>query len=365
MNKGIFSAWFREFATLVFTQTVQAFLLAIVMSIIVSCLAGANGNGINAAGLLAIIALSSFGKIELLVKNIFGVTSGFGDPSLKNGKGITAAGMLAYRGAQRLGDNISKAREGKRMIEQGKMGLRNIEASNLNPDTSGSVNNGEKNTNENQEQLNLQNDVAHQVGEQVVKLETLGDINALTQAIQRLTTETSNANRNTTKDKVEGDRAKYENMIQEGKNLKRSAVRENIGAAVGGTAGVIAGLAQGENVASTALSGAGFGDALGQKSAGNKAKKEQYNKDMQKLTEDYQKKIGDYTQKVMDNANDIYQNGGDDIEYRQQALTSYKNNLKQAESNIEKAKSVPKSRAVKKNLKNIQDHIDKNTNAGS
>ena len=67
MNKGIFSSWFREFATLVFTQTVQAFLLAIVMSIIISCIQNANGNGINAAGLLAIIALSSFGKIELLV----------------------------------------------------------------------------------------------------------------------------------------------------------------------------------------------------------------------------------------------------------------------------------------------------------
>ena len=36
MKKGVFSSWFREFATIVLTQTVQAFLLAIVMSIIIS-----------------------------------------------------------------------------------------------------------------------------------------------------------------------------------------------------------------------------------------------------------------------------------------------------------------------------------------
>ena len=75
MKKGVFNAWFKEIVTLIFTQTVQAFLLAIVLTIIISALknnSSSVGDGAGAAaGLLAIIALSQFSKLELLVKKYF------------------------------------------------------------------------------------------------------------------------------------------------------------------------------------------------------------------------------------------------------------------------------------------------------
>ncbi len=113
MKKGIFGSWFRELATLIFTQTVQAFLLAIVMAIVISALSSSgNGGDPNtnyAAGMLAIIALSQFGKIELLVKNIFGITSQFGDPAMGDkGNPLTAGKLIAMKAGSKLLDNGKK-----------------------------------------------------------------------------------------------------------------------------------------------------------------------------------------------------------------------------------------------------------------
>ena len=119
MKKGVFGSWFKELATLIFTQTVQAFLLAIVMTIIISASSQQPGkkkpeNPTYAAGLLAIVALSQFGKIEMLVKNIFGVTSQYGDPAMQNGKGGLLLGAMALRGAKKGLDNAGKIIGGAR-----------------------------------------------------------------------------------------------------------------------------------------------------------------------------------------------------------------------------------------------------------
>ena len=72
MKKDIFMVWLKEFCSLIFTQTVQAFLLAIIMSVVVATASNGNiedqGNTISATGLIAIIALASISKVELLVK---------------------------------------------------------------------------------------------------------------------------------------------------------------------------------------------------------------------------------------------------------------------------------------------------------
>lgn len=112
MKKGIFGTWFKELASLIFTQTVQAFLLAIIMAIIVNALQMSGGvAGTYGAGLLAIIALSQFGKIEQLIKQIFGVGSQFG-PDLNNGKagllGALALGKMALSGGKKVLDNGAK-----------------------------------------------------------------------------------------------------------------------------------------------------------------------------------------------------------------------------------------------------------------
>lgn len=121
MKDGIFGTWFRELATLVLTQTVQAFLLAIVMGIVISAMkeATSSESGTNyAAGMLAIIALSQFGKIENLVKKIFGINSQFGG-DMASGRGAFSAGTaLALRGAKSLTDNGKKIFGGaKRNLE--------------------------------------------------------------------------------------------------------------------------------------------------------------------------------------------------------------------------------------------------------
>lgn len=109
MKKGVFGAWFKELATLIFTQTIQAFLLAIVMTIVISALsaAGTTDTGSYAAGLLAIIALSQFNKIERLVKSIFGVQSQYGG-DMDSGKGGILAGMAAFTMGKKLTNNVGK-----------------------------------------------------------------------------------------------------------------------------------------------------------------------------------------------------------------------------------------------------------------
>ena len=132
MKKDVFSVWLKEFCSLVFTQTVQAFLLAIIMSVVI-CMANSDssqqysGDTVSATSIIAIIALSSISKIELLVKKIFGVESQFGDPAMKNGiktfgVGI-AAGMAALNLAKRPLDNVKKTYQGIKDVRSSNMDI--------------------------------------------------------------------------------------------------------------------------------------------------------------------------------------------------------------------------------------------------
>ncbi len=116
MKKDIFMVWLKEFCSLIFTQTVQAFLLAIIMSVVVATASNGNiedqGNTISATGLIAVIALSSISKVELLVKKIFGVESQFGDPSMRNGMGALAGSLIAAKLAGRALNNVPKIASG-------------------------------------------------------------------------------------------------------------------------------------------------------------------------------------------------------------------------------------------------------------
>lgn len=367
MKKGIFGSWFKEFATLVLTQTVQAFLLAIVMTIIVSCLAESDqtGSAANAAGLLAIVALASFNKVELLVKNIFGVTSQYG-PSMENGRGITAGGMLAWRGAMRLKDNFTKGREANRMIAEGEQGIRNLEAKNLDPNKG--LNSGNEKT---EEKEKLVNDTQNQIEEQVVKLKTMDDMTSLTQAIRDLTAETRRANTDKTQDKLK----EYKDMIQKGQDQKKAAVLENVGATIGAGAGAIVGLAQGDDIAKTTLAGAGAGDALGEGIAKMGSAKKRHVEKMNEMIDSYEESISKYNQGVMSNKYSMMKSGSStaDIEkYAQDARKQYQDNLKNAKASIEKASvkksirdNINDSRELNKRLKSIQSEIDKQTKAGN
>ena len=288
MLNGIFGKWLREFATLVFTQAVQAFLLAIVMTIIISCLGNSTGDaetGNQAAGLLAIIALASFGKIEMLVKNIFGVTSQFGDPSLQAGaRGLTAGTMLAMKGGKRLLDNGSKLIQSHRQISEAKKGLAaygtgetaGLEAGEEGAEGSAAIDKLAKQAGVDPAALKTVTEGAEDTLETSVQLQGLENLGQLNSAINNLT-------RAMEKQSGGSNKEKYEKMLEEGKNLRRSAIRENIGAAIGGTAGAIVGLAKGDNIIETTLAGAGAGDAIGEASAKAKANRDAYKKRTDKL----------------------------------------------------------------------------------
>lgn len=286
MLNGIFGKWLREFATLVLTQTVQAFLLAIVMTIIISCLGNSTGDaesGNQAAGLLAIIALASFGKIEMLVKNIFGVTSQFGDPSLQAGaRGLTAGSMLAMKGGKRLLDNGSKLVQSHRQISEAKKGLATVDGDGKEL-AAGVDKNGNPNlVTKDGKEANLTGspsdalEAGAEMSQASLQVQGLDNLGTLNQAIADLTRAVEKSNGGSQKEK-------YEKMLEEGKNLRRSAIRENIGGAIGGTAGAIVGLAKGDNVVETTLAGAGAGDAIGEASAKAKANRDSYKKRTDKL----------------------------------------------------------------------------------
>lgn len=282
MLNGIFGKWLREFATIVLTQTVQAFLLAIVMTVIISCLSNStsDANGSNqAAGLLAIIALASFGKIEMLVKNIFGVTSQFGDPSLQNGaRGLTATSMLAMRGGKRLLDNGTKLVDSHRKISEAKKGLAGLNSGSSSEggeegDTTSTIPGGGNKNGGLPDTEGIEDTL-----QTTMQVQGLDDIHNLAQAITKLNDTVQKQNSGSGKEK-------YEQMLKEGKELRRSAIRENIGGAIGGTAGALVGLAKGDDIVQTALAGAGAGDAIGQATAKRKAEKIDYNNRTKKLQE--------------------------------------------------------------------------------
>ena len=117
MKGNVFSKWLQEFCSLVFVQTIQAFILAMIMTIVISAMnAGGNSDSsevLYSTGILAIVALTSISKIEELVKNIFGLQGGLGDKAnMKNGAGALVGTMMAARFAKRFLDNGQKMASG-------------------------------------------------------------------------------------------------------------------------------------------------------------------------------------------------------------------------------------------------------------
>lgn len=118
MKKDIFSTWLKEFCSLVFIQTIQAFIFAIVMSLIISVMTPNNVAGVERSdviagtGMIAVVALASISKIEDLVKKIFGVQSSVTDPSMRGGLKSLATTMLAANFAKRAFDNVGKVTGG-------------------------------------------------------------------------------------------------------------------------------------------------------------------------------------------------------------------------------------------------------------
>lgn len=114
MQKGVFTTWIKELCALVFVQTIQAFILAIVLSIILTFIAPTDGkitsqDSVSALGVLCIVLLTSLTKMEQITKKIFGL-----DSSLLQNKpphGLMAS-FMALKAAGRAFNNIPKIASG-------------------------------------------------------------------------------------------------------------------------------------------------------------------------------------------------------------------------------------------------------------
>lgn len=110
MSKGVFTTWIKELCALVFTQTIQAFILAIVLSIILTFIAPTGGNisssdSVSALGVLCILLLTSLTKMEQITRKIFGLESGI--MSNKPPHGLMAS-FMALKAAGRILNNVPK-----------------------------------------------------------------------------------------------------------------------------------------------------------------------------------------------------------------------------------------------------------------
>lgn len=110
------SKWIKEFTSLVFIQTIQAFILSIIVVIIAVTASTAQGGSTSttnsALGVVGIVALASISKVEVLVKKILGVESSITDASLKGGMKSWMTGLAAAKVAMRVKDNFKKVGSG-------------------------------------------------------------------------------------------------------------------------------------------------------------------------------------------------------------------------------------------------------------
>lgn len=114
MQKGVFTTWIKELCALVFVQTIQAFILAIVLSIILTFIKNTGTSisdqaTVSSLGVLCIVLLTSLTKMEQITKKIFGLDSGILQHKPPHG---LAATMLALKSAGRIFNNIPKIASG-------------------------------------------------------------------------------------------------------------------------------------------------------------------------------------------------------------------------------------------------------------
>ena len=297
MQKGVFTTWIKELCALVFVQTIQAFILAIVLSIVLTFIKD-NGSKVSeqatvqSLGVLCIILLTSLTKMEQITKKIFGLDSGLLQNKPPHG---LMASYMALKAVGRIFNNIPKMAGGiGSMIGAGtdKKKAKASMLSRLNKkgiDKNGNpVNGGAPNVNEATGENNLLE--GNEYYEKAMQAKKNGDmggyranmgiqagINKAKQAMaQNATTPSRLNNMDKTQDDYLKIMDKYDDEISKAKAKRQgtqdlaSGITETAGAIVGGTAGLSVGLMSGlatndyDQIHKAAAYGIGAGDALGE-----------------------------------------------------------------------------------------------------
>ncbi len=267
MKNDVFSSWLKELCSLIFVQTFQAFLLAIVMSVIVKILASSSSasmeGGLDAVGILAIFALASFSKIELLIKNIFGLTSGVGDPSLANGHRSFMGSMLAMKGLGRTLNNGGKIISGGGKALGGQLRMWKAKKDALDGEL------GKKQLNDNNPSgvnPGLGQSIPGAMASGGGAISRLSDEMAnLTRALNSQATKTEEKGKDDKRKALNDAIANAKKERNEGLKTMFSGAAETAGALHGAVAGGVYGLSRGEKIGESAAVGAGAGDYVGEK----------------------------------------------------------------------------------------------------
>lgn len=257
MKGNVFQQWLKEFCALVFTQAVQAFLLAVILILVVMAISESNTNGIgdkDPAGLLAIIALTSISKMEALIKKMFGLDSSLTDTSMNGGKGGLLGTYMALQMGKKVLDNVPKLASGVKT---------NISAGNKKKKAQLSFKKAQKQALERYDELYGNNNQQNENPQNTNQQNTNQQNNNFDSLKQK-------KDWHRTQDALDRAEEEYKKKMEDIKAEKRkgsrqitSSLLESTGAMLGAGTGAVYGAATGGDVLKSAMSGLGVGDAVG------------------------------------------------------------------------------------------------------
>ncbi len=276
--------WFKEFATLVFTQSIQAFIYAIIIVIITFGMKPSNTGGMeestqNAAlGFISVIALTSVFKVEEMLRKILGL--GTSQASVKGAMGSIAKTAIAFKLGQRVMNNATKLGSG--VAQKYKARVDAIKANKKYDEETGELRKSEARANTNYD--NAEHTADAKYNAKISEIDSSKKSSVERAALK----EQAAADRDTAKqkalqnkeDRQESIKKQYKSLDEQNKTkleeIKKtnregtkkiySAGLETVGAGLGGTMGAIIGGADGNlgEAAQGLMAGAGIGDAVGE-----------------------------------------------------------------------------------------------------
>lgn len=261
--------WLKEFGTLVFTQTIQAFIYAIIVSIVTISMVQTegvtSGNQNAAIGFVSVIALTSVFKVEEMLRKIIGL--GTSKASVKGAMGSIAKTAVAFQMGKRVMDNTSKVTKGvgqrvkgradmKKANAKGEANKKSTEAAEARAHESFAQKEKEiraKYGESDNPRVPLRNQEAKALLEQA-KMKKEDNLASVKERYQTLKEEN--------KAKVE----EIKKSRREGTKMMASGSAEFVGSVFGGTTGAIIGGADGNlgEAAQGLMAGAGVGDKIGE-----------------------------------------------------------------------------------------------------
>lgn len=284
----IFTVWFKELCTLVFVQSLQAFLLAIsfiiIMDLYLNSISNDDTGAYKAIGIYCIIILTLVPKIELLIKRIFGLGSGVMDDSMMGGKKSLLKTGIALKMGGRVLNNAGKFLGGtagligsflpnssinkKTRIAQNNYDASRIGANRdnmLGPGGSNSDSGRNSGSSVDNRSLRARN---YNINNSLDDNRNRGNLQGNFSA-----SDLADAIKNAGKDSPEEalEKARHDAAQQRLNSLHKmaSGATETLGAIGGASVGAVVGLGMGgDDILENAMIGAGVGDRLGEIAAG-------------------------------------------------------------------------------------------------